>query len=645
METRTKPPCDTRTSNEQHHPYDDLPRGPYQYGNLRRGKFFRYIILLPGKDNEPLRCKLRTSRLRRNTFEAISYVWGSSVKNQEIICDEHVLKITTSLSNVLKRLRLSDTRRFLWVDGICINQEDLEEKNYQVAIMGQIYRSAKCVLIYIGADDEGHGQRLCSFVNEANQMIDDTCKRIDMSAEWFPWPKEDDPLLTDDRWESFKHFLSQEWFHRGWVVREATVAQYGIIIWGQSELDWVHFMKTYYWSLSRTPTYHIQQDMCVPAYLACCAGKKHFMEKFNGNKSMQTVSLLEVLQWAKALHLYDPRDRIYAFMELSNEPGYTVAIQPNYEIHHLEVYWQFAIQHIQSTASAHILSHALYTTNTTVVEKPSWVPRWDQKGCYIPTRAAIVDDLTSRDGSICVPTLIDDRTLRVRGAVLDTVIYTSSILYEHSTDKQTIMELWKVVKEISENSPYKSSAKLDILLEALCVGRNAGEVSKWYEDRRSFMFDIQLELEGPVSGETIRTDYSDENHVGVPNPHTLDSSECSSQSSNDMNFQRDGHICLEIVGCFSNVTRFFVTERGYMGLAPTVIEEGDTCGIIFGCTTPFILRSATQEQRYELIAGVYLVGNRPCVRDGYETFPYILGEEASKDWVDWDVEEQDIYLI
>jgi hypothetical protein len=91
--------------------------------------------------------------------------------------------------------------------------------------------------------------------------------------------------------------------------------------------------------------------------------------------------------------------------------------------------------------------------------------------------------------------------------------------------------------------------------------------------------------------------------------------------------------------------RFILTERGYMGLASETVREGDMCGIIFGCKTPCILRKVAQDQHYMFLGATKLV-DKECINvEGDEVlFQSFLGDEERKDWVDWDVEEQDIYL-
>jgi hypothetical protein len=65
-----------------------------------------------------------------------------------------VLKIKPNLAAVLRQLRLADALRTLWIDAICINQDDENEKGQQVALMGDIYRTAISVQIWLGAGSE-----------------------------------------------------------------------------------------------------------------------------------------------------------------------------------------------------------------------------------------------------------------------------------------------------------------------------------------------------------------------------------------------------------------------------------------------------------------------------------------------------------
>ena len=84
-------------------------------------------------------------------YEALSYAWGDPVFPAKLFLDGRGYHgITANLSQCLTSLRRVDTTRVLWVDAVCINQDDLREKEAQVALMGTIYKSATRALIWLG---------------------------------------------------------------------------------------------------------------------------------------------------------------------------------------------------------------------------------------------------------------------------------------------------------------------------------------------------------------------------------------------------------------------------------------------------------------------------------------------------------------
>jgi Heterokaryon incompatibility protein (HET) len=65
-------------------------------------------------------------------------------------CSGMKIQITVNLDAALRRLRLPDQPRLLWVDAICINQGDIIERSRQVRIMRDIYANAKTVVVWLG---------------------------------------------------------------------------------------------------------------------------------------------------------------------------------------------------------------------------------------------------------------------------------------------------------------------------------------------------------------------------------------------------------------------------------------------------------------------------------------------------------------
>jgi hypothetical protein len=83
-------------------------------------------------------------------YVALSYVWGSTDDLQNIYLEGHEFKITGNLSEALYNLREEKRATRLWADAICIDQQDDDERNQQVSLMGQIYSIARHTVIYLG---------------------------------------------------------------------------------------------------------------------------------------------------------------------------------------------------------------------------------------------------------------------------------------------------------------------------------------------------------------------------------------------------------------------------------------------------------------------------------------------------------------
>jgi hypothetical protein len=89
------------------------------------------------------------------TCEALSYTWGSPEDPISIKVgtseDNNLLLVTQNLAAALKYFRLKDKARVLWIDAICVNQENLKERSHQVQRMGDIYKAER-VVVWLGPE-------------------------------------------------------------------------------------------------------------------------------------------------------------------------------------------------------------------------------------------------------------------------------------------------------------------------------------------------------------------------------------------------------------------------------------------------------------------------------------------------------------
>jgi hypothetical protein len=125
----------------------------YDYTKLAHTDSIRLVELLPGSVGSPLACNIVDARKNNEPkYEALSYAWGEPTMSHTVreLASQATLHITSNLSQALRAIRYENRPRVLWIDAICINQSDLREKGHQVALMGQIYRDAQRVVVWLG---------------------------------------------------------------------------------------------------------------------------------------------------------------------------------------------------------------------------------------------------------------------------------------------------------------------------------------------------------------------------------------------------------------------------------------------------------------------------------------------------------------
>jgi len=132
----------------------------FQYPKLNDPREFRVLELEPSfSPHATLSCKLITTKLTdddqssgppRYAYEALSYTWDGQIPDRRVNCQGNDLLITANCEAALLQLRQRWRRRILWIDSICINQTSDNEKGQQVQIMGEIYKQAKTVIVWLG---------------------------------------------------------------------------------------------------------------------------------------------------------------------------------------------------------------------------------------------------------------------------------------------------------------------------------------------------------------------------------------------------------------------------------------------------------------------------------------------------------------
>lgn len=125
------------------------------------GNQIRLLRLLPGGWEDDICCELVYTALGdAPSYQALSYVWGSPKETRSILLDGKGFAVTINLESTLRHIRCQTENPYLWVDALCINQADDQEKTHQVNLMGSIYQSSKSVIAYLGNSiNQSNGNR------------------------------------------------------------------------------------------------------------------------------------------------------------------------------------------------------------------------------------------------------------------------------------------------------------------------------------------------------------------------------------------------------------------------------------------------------------------------------------------------------
>ncbi|KAF2160533.1 hypothetical protein M409DRAFT_59803 [Zasmidium cellare ATCC 36951] len=137
------------------------PRSGYCYTPLPGPGWIRVLTLRPSNDtqgHDSLFCDITHHNIQEgNAYVALSYTWampdGDSTKTHTIYAGGHSIRISQNLYEALHRIRTFKSRIPIWIDAVCIDQANIEERNDQVAQMSRIYACAKEVIAWLGEGD------------------------------------------------------------------------------------------------------------------------------------------------------------------------------------------------------------------------------------------------------------------------------------------------------------------------------------------------------------------------------------------------------------------------------------------------------------------------------------------------------------
>ncbi|KAI1079009.1 heterokaryon incompatibility protein-domain-containing protein [Whalleya microplaca] len=329
------------------------------YRELRNEFESRVLVLQPGKPGQPIECSLKEIGIRNAPheihYEALSYVWGDPKEQESIMCDGMPRLVTKNLYEALNSLRYLEEQRTLWVDALCIDQANEQEKTQQVRMMGEIYARSRRVLIWLGAD-------------EASEIALNTLLG-------------DSQLGEEDR-RAIRVLLTKPWLTRVWCIQELIRATDPVVVVGRSTASWDDFANA-----SRRTETQLQQpgenikEKQNLIFLDDIRTKyKHFTVSRGerGTFRVQGHSLLELLFLTRNFQASDPRDKLFALIGLANDVHSSDwEVLPNYSLAVLEVYHRFALWYITRRRNIELFSFGVDRDAPPLAgldTLPSWVP-------------------------------------------------------------------------------------------------------------------------------------------------------------------------------------------------------------------------------------------------------------------------------
>ncbi|KAH8681679.1 heterokaryon incompatibility protein-domain-containing protein [Xylariales sp. PMI_506] len=517
-------------------------------------------------------------------YEALSYVWGDASDCVNVTINSLDFPVTRNLYQALKHLVLADKVRVLWVDAVCINQSDLDERSQQVKQMRHIYKNAKSVSVFLGDPYDG--------IEMALQCLALAAK--DGSGHIQPGLH---PQLSVGNFDASSNELALAlvklfylpWWRRLWTVQEFLLAREVVFRCGQ------HI-------ISASVLTRGAKNLIEHGHSCCDPDSGSFSRRFtldDNERASHNVwqglnNLLGLMvstdggsfHWILSIYRMrlctDSRDRLYGLFGLALDQlhdhfpvDYTATIE--------DVFETFTIQYVRHTKNLGLLG--ALGGQRQLVNLPSFCPDWtilpgadtsddETMMLQLSNRIAVQPLYLGKKGLTEPKWRQTDRgSVTANGFIFDVIRDVSPECFRRPREKtrQWAKSILAMAKHVDKAS----------LLKALCGGLI------WSRDDRNYAliqdseegFEARLEkwwdwLLSDGTSSIVR----DKDVIGVEQAVLLT---CTGRS-------------------------FVVTEKGYIGYADQHCRPGHVISILGGGYTPFIL--ASKPSGYQVIGDAYIHG-------------------------------------
>lgn len=611
----------------------------------------------------PVQCSIVHASLDdKPAYIALSYTWGDFANRQNIyVTDDEgtitTLQVTRNLYAALRHIRLDllpgvGGDAFIWIDAICINQDDDEEKGWQVQQMLSIYHSSLNVLLWLGPKTDGSAE----FVDEMDASFSKflTWVRGQQNADINSWDlnKEFHNLL------GATSFVHQPYWRRVWIQQEVYAKPFANVWlqWGPKIINlskvyvFMVGMKTLYTTLRRQGLQSIAAvSGSVTAADLCPIMESHEYEMllqtiYRTNDSVEAHALLTLVNLLGIIHVVgyglqasDPRDHIFGLLNMASD-NESLELIPNYTASCETVFINTAMALIKKgeiviLGWTNAFGPRPAGTDSTGPNLPSWAPDWrfpiaSPIGAFTQFFTAVqIEYHAGRQKSLCTARFVDSKinsdtpTLSSYGAEIATVLSVSSILtrkgHQLSDDDKSeplnadssnaaqVEEPTKHNKHILCSLPQSRwFAELEALVhlaETTFESPQDARESAW----RVPIGDVELTVQETYqrASEDFKGGYSlvhdryNKQSDTTDQPPSIPTAEEVSLTSRYW----------EIMDTQSRGRRYFLTNKGHLGIGPAAMAPGDAAVVLLALNTPLILRAA-EEGHYRIVGEAYVNG-------------------------------------
>ncbi|KAH6674676.1 heterokaryon incompatibility protein-domain-containing protein [Halenospora varia] len=341
----------------------------YRPLDTRRNEI-RLLTLLHDEDRiktNDIKCTLdHASLLSPPRYFALSYCWGDPTETSDIILNGLPIKVTTNLKAALLRLKKSECK-VLWIDAVCINQEDAEEKSHQILQMGAIYRKAATTIAWIGEESSTSGL--------AFDLIENFWQR---KRELLPksiFNKKDSTTLNtllvarlSDEGKAVSAFLillRQPYWRRIWIIQELALSQTVDIVCGSFQVKWLKFQNT----LQLLKQLYWQQ---VESH----NGFSHLLNIQNFRQDAiddRPIHFLDAIGRSQSSLATEKRDKLFAILQLTYNGNAFIPV-PNYRQDTDDICLDITMSAISLSRSLDVI--AFLGNSKDGSSEPTWVPHW-----------------------------------------------------------------------------------------------------------------------------------------------------------------------------------------------------------------------------------------------------------------------------